>query len=254
MEALKSLQPGVWLASVSLGDYDVRGALLVGDTRAVVWDTLSHPRDMAPYLPLIGDRDLVIVYSHADWDHVWGTAGLPHERALIVGHDACRNRFSADVPITLAEKRFAEPDAWAGVLPVPPAQCFASECSLDAGGLTLSLHHLPGHTADCIVGFVPERGVLLAGDTVETPCPVVPPDSTLPAWIAGLCRWEGDPRLHTVVPAHGAIGGREILQQNIAYLRGIVDGHPITPAGHLTDFYRDTHRKNTAWRGPRARW
>lgn len=48
-----------------------------GRRRALVWDTLSHPRDMAGWLPLISPLELVIVYSHADWDHIWGTAGPP---------------------------------------------------------------------------------------------------------------------------------------------------------------------------------
>jgi glyoxylase-like metal-dependent hydrolase (beta-lactamase superfamily II) len=92
---------GVFATEVALGEYDVRGVLLVGDARAVAWDTLSHPRDMSGWLPLIGSRDLVVVYSHADWDHIWGTAGLPLERATVVmGHRACQARFTADVPRT----------------------------------------------------------------------------------------------------------------------------------------------------------
>jgi len=63
---------GIFATEVALGEYDVRGVLLVGDARAVVWDTLSHPRDMTRWRPLIGGRDLVVVYSHADWDHIWG--------------------------------------------------------------------------------------------------------------------------------------------------------------------------------------
>jgi glyoxylase-like metal-dependent hydrolase (beta-lactamase superfamily II) len=83
---LDSLGDGIFATEVALGEYDVRGVLLAGDARAVVWDTLSHPRDMAGWLPLIGGRDLVVVYSHADWDHIWGTAGLPLDRALVMGH------------------------------------------------------------------------------------------------------------------------------------------------------------------------
>ncbi len=78
-----------------------------------------------------------------------------------------------------------------------------ARATVELGSLTLELHHLPGHTPDTIVGFVPERGLLLMGDTAETPLPVVPPDSPLAAWIGGLERWEHDPRVRIVVPAHG---------------------------------------------------
>ena len=56
-----ALEPDIWLTQVTLDDFDVRGALILGGTRVVVWDTLSHPRDMRLFEPLIGDRDIVIV-------------------------------------------------------------------------------------------------------------------------------------------------------------------------------------------------
>ena len=82
------------------------------------------------------------------------------------------------------------------------------------------------------------------GDAAETPFPVVPTDSPVSAWVAGLERWERDRRVRTVVPAHGPIGGVEILQRNIRYLRGLLDGRPVTVPEPLTDFYRKTHEAN----------
>lgn len=248
MGPLREFAPGVFLLDVSTPEYDVRGALVLGETHALVWDTLTHPRDMAPLVPMIGARRLVIVYSHADWDHVWGTAGLPLERAEIVGHSECARRFGEDVPETLEEKRASEPGAWADVTLVPPARTFDRRLDIDLGGLTIELHHLPGHTPDCIVGLIPERGVLLAGDTVETPCPVLPADCPLHEWVAQLRRWEDDGRVAAVVPAHGPVGGVDVIARNVAYLQAILDGHPVGPAEPLTGFYRDTHRANVLWR------
>ena len=246
---VEQLVPGIWVRQVALEDYAVRGALLVGEERAVVWDTLSRPADMQPFLPLIADRHLVIVYSHADWDHVWGTAGLPYGRARIVAHERARARFASDVPAALAEKRAAEPGAWDEVVLVPPTEGIERRGAIELGGLSLELHALPGHTPDCIVGFVPERGLLLAGDTAETPFPVVPADSPLAAWVSELQRWASDDRVRAVVPAHGDIDGPEILRENAAYLEGILRGQPIEPQGVITRFYRETHLANTRWSG-----
>jgi glyoxylase-like metal-dependent hydrolase (beta-lactamase superfamily II) len=248
MKSPDTVCDGIFATEVALGEYDVRGALLVGDARAVVWDTLSHPRDMAGWLPLIGGRELIVVYSHADWDHIWGTAGLPLERATVVmGHRACQARFTADVPRTLRERQQAEPGAWDEVVLIAPDTVFDLETTVDLGSMTLELHHLPGHTPDTIVGFIPERGVLLMGDTAETPFPVAPADSPLGAWIESLERWALDPRVRTVVPAHGPIGGVEILQNNIRYLRALLDGSPLPVTEPLTDFYRKTHEANLGW-------
>ncbi len=90
---------------------------------------------------------------------------------------------------------------------------------------------------------MPERGLLLAGDTAETPFPVVPADSPLAAWISELERWASDDRVRRVVPAHGRIGGREILLENAAYLEGILRGQPVEPQGEVTPFYRATHAR-----------
>jgi len=245
----ETIERNIWSTRVVLGEYDVRGALVLGGRVALVWDTLARPRDMRPYLPVIGSRELAVVYSHADWDHVWGTAGLGQPGARIVGHDDCRARFDEDVPRVLAGKQRDEPGQWDDVVLVPPRETFAAEQSLDLGGLTVILSPRPGHTRDCIVGFVPERGLLLAGDTVETPCPVVPPDAPLDAWIAALGPWAADERVRSVVPAHGPIGGREIITRNIAYLEALRDGRPIEPSGALTPFYRKTHEANVVGRG-----
>jgi glyoxylase-like metal-dependent hydrolase (beta-lactamase superfamily II) len=254
MKTLDSIDAGVLVTEVALGEYDVRGVLLVGDTRAVVWDTLSHPRDMSGWLPLIGSRELVVVYSHADWDHIWGTAGLPLQRTTIVmGHRECQARFTDDVPRTLRERQLAEPGQWDEVVLIAPDTVFDAETTVDLGSMTLELHHLPGHTPDTVVGFVPERGLLLTGDTAETPFPVVPPDGQLAEWVAGLERWERDPRVRTVVPAHGPIGGIGVLQKNIRYLRGLLDGRPLPVTGPLTEFYRKTHETNQGWAAAGAR-
>lgn len=249
MGGMSVLHDNIWFTDVALGEYDVRGVLIVGDTHVAVWDTLSHPGDMAPFLPLLGNRGLVIVYSHADWDHVWGTSGLPYEEAAILGHRACLERFSADVPRTLREKQEAEPGKWDSVRLIAPNRVFDRETVVDLGSITLSLHHLPGHTRDSIVGFIPERGVLLMGDAAETPFPVVPADSPMATWAAELERWERTSRVRTVVPAHGPIGDTAILRSNIDYLKGLLSGHPVTVSGPLTAFYRATHEANLRVRG-----
>jgi len=244
MGTLRPLASDVWCTEVALREFDVRGVFLLGGARAFVWDTLSHPRDMRGCLALAGDRPLVIAYSHADWDHIWGTGGLPHERSSIVAHRSCLARFGDDVPRTLHEMRAGEPGSWDDVLLVPPNQVFDEETTVELGGMTVTVQHLPGHTPDCCVAFVPERGLLLMGDAAETPFPVVPQDCPLDRWIAGLERWERDARARTVVPAHGAIGGGEILRDNLRYLRALRDGHPIDVPVTLNAFYRATHESN----------
>jgi glyoxylase-like metal-dependent hydrolase (beta-lactamase superfamily II) len=234
----------VWLTEVKLADYCVRGAVIRGDKEVVLVDTLSHPRDMTPLLPLIQGRSVTIVYTHGDWDHIWGTGALPWKNARIIGHDLCLDRFHTDVPVTLHEKQMAEPHLWEEIKLVPPNETFTDTFSLEVGSLILTLDHLPGHTPDSIVVFLEKFGMLFMGDTVETPFPCLEKKSSLSPWITQLQRWERDPRVKMVIPAHGEIGGREIMGHNIAYLQDLSAGCKPQVVEPMTDFYRETHGAN----------
>ena len=152
--------------------------------------------------------------------------------------------FSDDVPRTLQRMQAAEFGQWDSVRLVPPNITFSSRLALDLGGLTLELHHLPGHTADCIVGWIPEWGVLLGGDAIETPLPVVNNAHHLAAWLDALASWQAVDSLEYCVPSHGSAVGRESLDQTVAYLRALAGSRQFKLPRKLDDFYRETHQKN----------
>ena len=244
MTTLRQFNRRILLTEVDFPDYLVRGAVIFGTKAVVIWDTLTHPDDMQPLLPLLDDRRCIVVYSHADWDHVWGTAALSPPGLSVVGHRLCRRRFADDVPATLAQRRRDEPGTWDGVGLVPPNRVFDEEMDLDLGEVTLELRALPGHTPDSIVGLIPEHRLLMMGDTVETPLPCVPPDCRLDRWQDELERWLADPRVATVIPAHGPWGGKEIIRRTLGYLEALRTGRPGPDLGALNPFYRRTHADN----------
>lgn len=232
--------------------FDVRAAVLVGAERAVVWDTLAHPSQMVEVGSLVGELPVTVVYSHADWDHAWGACGIGENLEAVIAHQAAATRFATEVPAELEARCRADPEAWSAVRLVPPTTTFADELTLDLGGVTLHLHTLPGHTPDCIVGFVPEWGVLLAGDTVETPLPVVNDGATVGEWVERLERWRDDEAVASVIPAHGRTGGRELIGETVAYLRSLLDG-TATDVGAVPAFYRKAHEDNVRAMGARGR-
>ncbi len=244
---LSELRPNLWLTELILDDFDVRGAVIVGDKRVMVWDTLSHPRDMQPVMKLAGDKPIDVVYSHADWDHCWGTAGLKPD--IIIGHERCGERFrTGDVAKKLAAKQAQEPGQWNVVRLIPPTLTFTQSMSIDLGGLVVELHYLPGHTEDCLVAWIPAWRVFLAGDTVETPLPYFNTNSVqmLPQWISALEGWGSTAHMNVVVPAHGEVGDRSLIEHTVSYLRDIQAGKvPTVPSG-MSAFYTETHARNQA--------
>ena len=244
---LSELRPNVWLTELVLDEFDVRGAVIVGEKRVMVWDTLSHPRDMQPVMALAGEKPIDVVYSHADWDHCWGTEGLKAD--IIIGHAACAERFrNGEVSNDLAEKQAQESSQWAAVKVIPPTLSFTQSMSIDLGGVWVELHHLPGHTEDCLVAWISQWGVLLAGDTVETPLPYLNANSVqmLPQWIALLDSWHANPQVQTVIPAHGEIGDRAVIGQTLNYLRDLQAGRSANVPSEMTAFYTETHANNQA--------
>lgn len=247
---VRELRPGLHTVETRVDDFDVRAALVLGAERALVWDTLAHPAQMADVPLLVGPRRVTVAYSHADWDHVWGTAALSAIDE-IVAHERCADRFRAEVPAELARRRAAEAGRWDAVVLRAPTRAFTSGLEVDLGGITIQLAHLPGHTVDCCVAWIPAWGILLAGDTVETPFPLLTDGAALPAWIEALDRWEAEPGLEVVVPSHGSPGGKGLLDSSRAYLAALLEGRAPALGADVPAFYRDAHEENVRLaRGP----
>jgi glyoxylase-like metal-dependent hydrolase (beta-lactamase superfamily II) len=244
MQRLQEVVPDLWICEVESPKVQVRAALVIGEKRAVVWDSLTRPEDAAAFVKLIGGKPYFVVYSHGDWDHVWGTAGFADGRLGVIGHADCLRRFGDDVPRTLQRMQLMELGEWLSVRLVPPNITFTSYLSLDLGGLTLDLHHLPGHTADSIVGWIPKRGVFLGGDAIEIPLPVVNNAHLLEGWLTALESWQKQEGLTRSIPSHGSLEGRESLDETVAYLQALSGGRQFKLRRKLDDFYRETHQKN----------
>ncbi|MBP2018215.1 glyoxylase-like metal-dependent hydrolase (beta-lactamase superfamily II) [Symbiobacterium terraclitae] len=257
--------PSVTLVTRSLpgsSDFPVTAAMIAGTRHRVVVDTLIQPADMAPFAGAT-----LVVYTHSDWDHCWGTAAFPG--VPVIGHRVARERLTApEAAEFLAQMRAKNPAAFAESQIIPPGLTFPHRLTIDAGGLTIDLHHLPGHTADSVVVHVPELGLLLAGDAVERPIPTLSEPGHIRQWAEELRRWSRAGVTH-VVPGHGRPGGPELLAANAAYIDRLVEAAEsglakgqsadeiaaelplgaLLPPGvveQLPDYYREQHRLNIA--------
>ncbi len=244
MPQLQEISKNLWALNAETVDYAVRAVIVIGEKKAVVWDSLTQPADMAALAELLGEKPFHLIYSHGDWDHVWGTAGLARPPLTICAHAECRWRFANDVPRTLRQQQLAEPGKWDSVQLIPPNLSFSSRLTFDLGGLTLELHHLPGHTSDSIVGWLPEWGIFLGGDAIETPLPVVNSARLLPGWLRALEGWAERAELKQALPAHGSLLGRDSLDQTVAYLRALLGDKNFDLPPQLDDFYRETQQSN----------
>lgn len=227
--ALEQVPNGGWDRRIHLFQYErVVTAFAVVSTRYVVLiDTLLNPAlaDMmldAVRADLDAGRQLLVINTHADWDHAWGNTAFvgPAARypAPVIGHRLCRERLLAEeAQATLAQKQAEEPQLYGAVQIVPPTWTFSGSLMIDGGDLSFELLPTPGHTPDHIAIVVPEIQTIFAGDAAEAPLPFVGLPDELPQLRASLKRMLAlEPA--TVLYCHApGVHSPDVIHANIAY-------------------------------------
>lgn len=201
---------------------------VVVSTRYVVLvDTLLNPATAAALLDiarpyLTGGRQLLIVNTHADWDHVWGNQVFAGPAALlpapIIGTRKCAGRLrSLEARRELAALREREPGRFDDVQLTPPTLLFDERLAVDGGDLTLELLATPGHTPDHCAVYIPQIGMLLAGDAAEAPFPLVDSAADLPILRRSLERMAAL-QLTAALYCHAPVtSGPALLHANLAH-------------------------------------
>ncbi len=210
--------------------HEVDTAALVTQRYVVIIDTLATPESAAAMMkllrPTLAGRDLLVINTHADYDHCWGNTlfAWPDGAypAPIIAHEEARKRLqSAEARQYLAERQQKEA-RFAHVRLVAPTITFTGGLRIEGGDLTLELLPTPGHTVDHCSIWIPELRLLLAGDAAEHPFPGVDEDQpeTLPTLRHSLEQLAAL-NAATVIPCHGGTTDPALITRNIAYFAEI---------------------------------
>lgn len=202
---------------------EVDTAVVMTERFVVVVDTMATPELAAEIgnrvREALAGRQLLVVNTHADWDHCWGNAafafGGPFPAPLIA-HELARERLlGEEARRELAEKRREQP-RFASVRLFAPDITFAAGLRIAGGDLTLELLPTPGHTPDHVSVWLPEARVLLAGDAAEHPFPYVGEAAALSTLRSSLRRLAALAPT-TVIPCHGGPSDAGLIARNLAY-------------------------------------
>ena len=245
----EQVAPGVWV--VRHRDLDLTTGVVVGS----VLTELRERDPAAAALP----RD--VLYTHAHYDHTFGTAALwrapasgrvdSGTAALLPAHVWAHEGCLADLRATgelqresvvaryRSTGRQAAAERVAAVRPVLPTAVFTRSATVDLGGREVQLLHLgAGHTDHDAVAFVPDADVLFAGDLLENGAPPAFEDAHPHVWpvtLGRLLELLGPTAPGTtIVPGHGdpvdaafVAGQRDDLAAvAAACAAGTVDGGP----------------------------
>ncbi|MEV7097612.1 MBL fold metallo-hydrolase [Amycolatopsis sp. NPDC051045] len=158
-------------------ELDLTVGLVVGTERCLVVDTrgdVEQGAELAAAVREITTLPWAVVYTHAHFDHTWGTeAFLPCE---IWAHELCAAELAGDVEAARTawmahyrgEGKPEIAEAISRTTITAPDHTFTGRVELDLGGRTAVLLH-PGraHTGHDVVVHVPDAAVVFAGDVVE---------------------------------------------------------------------------------------
>ncbi len=225
----------------------------------VVLDTLGHPaagRELREHaLERLGGRQLLVVTTHADWDHYFGNQAFD---CPILGTRGCVARVAVDGPVELARKAAEDAALWGDVTLTPPNLAFEGEFVIDD---FVRLFPTPGHRSDHVAAWIPSLSLLLPGDLLEAPVPITDDEPAALADYEHSLETLLELKPTWVLANHAApCPGPELIGDNLGYLRELRAAAYLVRAGQAAsmeeafpfrwegaaDFYRDEHARACA--------
>ncbi|MFE1172287.1 MBL fold metallo-hydrolase [Streptomyces sp. NPDC058773] len=156
----------------------------------------------------------LVINTHSHGDHTFGNFVFPE--AVVIGQERARTEMSeAGLHLTSLWPEVA----WGELRLVAPQVVFDRRLTLHIGTVRAELRH-PGiaHTAGDATVWLPRERVLFTGDLAMSGVSPFVPMGSVAGSLAALDALRAlEPRV--VVTGHGPVGGPEILDDTMAYLR-----------------------------------
>jgi glyoxylase-like metal-dependent hydrolase (beta-lactamase superfamily II) len=175
-KTVREVTNGGWDPRIRVFECDkmVRAFAVYSKRLTVVIDTLLGPAAGRWLHDAVAERlqsPMIVVNSHADWDHYWGNQAFA---TPIVGSRLSVKRvLETHGPLEVEKKRKDDGASYADVVPTPPSVLIEGHGELHGGDLTFQLIPTPGHRPDQLSVWIPELRTLFPGDSVEDPFPLL---------------------------------------------------------------------------------
>ncbi len=232
--ALQQVSEHVHVEIANLGS---NNSIIVGAEGLALVDTPHRPTDAIAWRKVADSfgRTRYVVNTDHHPDHTIGNFWMGGE---VVAHRGTRERLTVDAPTDqyLADLMARiDPDAVALMKDYQvrrPEVVFDSRLELHLADVHLELTFQPGHTANSLIAYLPQDGVVFTGDIVcEAGLPSFQ-DSRLWNWfdaIDAVAAYD----FEVLIPGHGEVADRAVLEQYRSQGREVVgDVAAAIRAGH----------------------
>ncbi|KAH8897645.1 beta-lactamase domain-containing protein [Thozetella sp. PMI_491] len=193
---------------------------IVNGSEALLFDaaiTTDHAAAMLNHVKSLGVTKTTTVYSHYHNDHIAGATAL--NESTFVGQNL--------TDATLRRRKDALAATDPPITAVFPSTIYFSQMDISVGNRLVELHNFNIHTPDGTVLFLPQDGLLFAGDTLEDTATFIADPSSLSTHQSELQRLATLP-ITKILPAHGspdriAAGGYDttFIDATLRYLQAV---------------------------------
>ncbi len=194
--------------------------VLETETRIFVIDTYMGPssiKDVLVYCHNMKKR-IYAVNTHSHFDHIWGNSAFKDYD--IIAHSKCLELILAEGEDILKDMSEKNPELVKEHIEItPPNLIFDSELIFQDKDSAVKIKYMPGHSVDSSVIMVMPENILLAGDMVEDPIPLLQ-GTHIDMYIKNL-KYLDEMNFSRVIPSHGERHDSRLIKDNIYYLEGL---------------------------------
>jgi cyclase len=197
---------------------------IISGSDAVLFDagvTPAHAAHMLAHVRSLGATNISTIYSHFHSDHIAGASALRETK--IIAHKGTYERLKKDE----LELRNPDEDKGPSIDVILPTETYEKNLLLQVGDVKVELHNFQIHTNDSTLLFLPESGLMLAGDMLEDTVTYMSEPESLQQHLQELERMAQWP-VKKILPAHGSLdrikaGGfdKSLIDATIRYLKAM---------------------------------
>jgi len=219
---VKQLAPNIYAyVQAKATWYWSNAGFIVGNDYVVVVDsmaTVGLTQRFKDEIRKITDKPIrYLINTHHHGDHTYGNHVFAG--ATIISHDRCRHEVTeaGTMDPALLNTIFPEFD-FRGIAVTPAHITFDKQLTLHVDGQEVRLLHFgPGHTIDDIIVYLPQEGIIFAGDFIFLYSTPLGMEGSFAGWLKNLDAM-ANLGAQTYVPGHGPVCGTKGLNLCRDYL------------------------------------
>lgn len=271
--AVKIINDWMLFFYIEAADFNYGSVVLHKGKKAVVFDTMecvANGKRVKDYLQDQGIESYTVVNTHWHFDHIGGNSLYQNDNIIATANARQRMVQNKNLMETGGKGEIGRDPGDVDTIAfietsfpvVLPNMTFKDSLELHLDNLRIELFQIHIHTRDCLVGYLPEEKILIPGDTLEAPLPLIIEVGNIPTHIENLKKLKSMD-IEMIIPPHGNLGrydkggySKDFIDNTSNYLTKILDrvNEPnflegrmeeyITGAVEPRESYRGIHQEN----------